>query len=160
MVSRRLLIDACPCRALPLPTPATNDDDDRDPRRCASAAGGATRDSSPDLTTALALLALPVPRVLAHEGGNGISVRAPLDAVDCTTTRPTITVLGLTIDVGTATIDGGDDGEEDLVARDDEKDDDDGGDGGAGGCAALVVGQPVRVVLARDTLPLVATPYE
>ena len=119
----------------------------------------------------LTLLLLPATRAVAHDGARdgGIALHAPLDAVDCAATPPTITVLGLTIDVSTATIDGGDGGGEgDFHAlKADEHEGSDGGDhegggdqgggNGGGGCAALVVGQPVRVRLASDAAPLVAT---
>ena len=126
------------------------------------------------LLIALVLFALPASRAAAHdEGGGGITLRAPLDAVDCTATPPTITVLGLTIDISTATIDahgeGDDGGEQDFVAHaglgqdgggdgEDDQGDDDQGDGDhAGACAALVAGQCVRVTFASDAVPLVAT---
>ncbi|MBI3767262.1 MAG: hypothetical protein HY271_02085 [Deltaproteobacteria bacterium] len=122
------------------------------------------------LLTTLVLLASPAARVAAHEdGGDGITLRAPLDAVDCTTTPPTITVLGLTIDISTATIggsgegDGG--GEHDVLVHD--SDGNEGDDGGAhdgegaghpsGSCADLVAGQCVDVTFASDAAPLVAT---
>jgi len=73
------------------------------------------------LLIALVLLALPAPRAAAHDEGGGITLRAPLDAVDCTATLPTITVLGLTIDISTATIDahgeGDDGGDQDFVVH-------------------------------------------
>jgi hypothetical protein len=123
------------------------------------------------LLTALALLALPTARAAAHEDdGGGITLRAPLDAVDCTATPPTITVLGLTIDISTATIggrgegDGG--GEHDFLARNSDRNEGDGGgehDGGqgagdtSGSCADLVAGRRVDVTFASDAAPLVAT---
>jgi len=107
----------------------------------------------PLVLLALAFVLAPASRVAAHEEGNSvITLRAPLDAADCAATPPTITVLGLTIDVSTASIHaGGDDGE------DGEGDDGDDEDGNGGGCAALVPGALVRVVLASDATPLVAT---
>jgi len=121
----------------------------------------------------LLALALSATRVSADDS-HGITIRAPLDAVDCAATPPTVTVLGLTIDVSTAKIDLGHDGEggqgqqgEDLVAResdgngdDGESGDDGGGGGGSGGCSALVAGQSVRVNLASDVIPLVANSVE
>jgi hypothetical protein len=106
----------------------------------------------------LAALALFATRVAAHDG-HGITIRAPLDAVDCAATPPTVTVLGLTIDISTARIDVGHDGggEDDLTAFEHDDDGEDGGDGGNGGCAALVAGEPVQVTLASDATPLVAT---
>src|SRR5205814_3127055 len=57
----------------------------------------------PLVLLALAFVMAPASRVAAHEEGNSvITLRAPLDAADCTATPPTITVLGLTIDVSTA----------------------------------------------------------
>lgn len=129
-------------------------------------------------TTALAalvMLALPAARAVADEGDTGgIGLRAALDAVDCTATPPTITVLGLTIDVSTATFDtedgdgdhgdgdhgdgGGGDGGGDLHVRSDHQQGDGGGDGNtSGSCAALVTGQLVHVSFASDAAPLVAT---
>jgi len=121
---------------------------------------------------------LPALVALALEVRNdfAVKVRAPLDAVDCAATPPTITVLGLTIDVSTATFEGceggdhlvasaneeGGDGQGGDEGGDDQGDDhgdghDGGGSHGAGGCAALVVGQMVQVTLAGDGTPLVAT---
>jgi hypothetical protein len=109
----------------------------------------------------LAALALFASRVAADEG-HGITIRAPLDAVDCAATPPTVTVLGLTIDVSTAQIDVGQGGGggDDLVAFEQDDGEDGGGGGSGGGCAALVAGQSVRVTLASDATPLVATSVE
>lgn len=94
-----------------------------------------------------------------------IKIRAPLDAVSCDTTPPTITVLGLTIDVSTASF-GGDsqDGTSEGTTGDQsgsdgsDSDAEDGAGGqSAGSCAALAAGQTVEVKLASDTVPLVAT---
>ena len=60
----------------------------------------------------VAAFALPRSRAVADDETNDteIRIRAPLDAADCSATPPTITVLGLTIDVSTAAIEvqGGD----------------------------------------------------
>src|SRR5437870_91274 len=69
------------------------------------------------------------------EHSNRVVVQAPLDAANCTATPPTISVLGLTIDVSQASFAG-------------ECDDH---NGGAGTCADLTVGGTVRVELAGDT---------
>jgi hypothetical protein len=123
----------------------------------------------PAMLPALVALALEVRNDFA------VKLRAPLDAVDCAATPPTITVLGLTIDISTAVVEAGSQGGDDLVARqadeggdggddqggDDQGDDDGGGgDQGQGGCAALVVGQTVQVTIASDATPLVATKVE
>src|SRR5690348_3392811 len=111
----------------------------------------------PFMLIALALVIAPASRVAAHEDGNEgartITLRAPLDAADCAATPPTITVLGLAIDVSTATFggdhhDGGDDGnaqgdnEQGDDNENDDGDDDHGGDTPPS-CADLVAGQPV-----------------
>ena len=124
----------------------------------------------PLVLLALAFVMAPASRVAAHEEGNSvITLRAPLDAADCTATPPTITVLGLTIDVSTATFGAGhgDSGENDNNQGDDgdngnnqddgENDDDQGGGDTPPSCADLVVGQPVVVTFASDAAPLVAT---
>lgn len=86
---------------------------------------------------ALALTALPAHRAGADDETDEleIKVQAPLDAAACVGVPPTVTVLGLAIDVGAAAFQ----------------------NDGAGSCAALVVGQPVEVKLASDAAPLVAT---
>ncbi len=84
-----------------------------------------------------------VPQALADESGNvEIKLSAPIDATNCTATPPTITVLGLSIDVSNISSDGGGDS----------------GDSGAtptpgqgGGCAALTAGQSVELTLSSDT---------
>ena len=89
--------------------------------------------------------------VFACEGGhpNQVSVQAPLDAVNCTATPPTITALGLTVDISQATF-GRDWYEHGSSAQT---------------CADLTVGQTVKVKLAGDTPttsggPLAATGIE
>jgi hypothetical protein len=89
--------------------------------------------------------------VFACEGGNPnqVTVQAPLDAVNCTATPPTISALGLTIDVSQATF-GGDWWEH---------------GGSTQTCADLTVGQTVKVKLAGDVPatpagPLTATAIE
>jgi hypothetical protein len=85
----------------------------------------------------LALLAFAVQLAGADSGGgeSEIEIKAPLEAVNCAGVPPTITVLGLTIDIGAAKFDDEDD--DDAVAS-------------AVGCAGLVVGQVVEVELASD----------
>jgi len=81
-----------------------------------------------------ALVALPAPRVIADDETDGVEfkVEAPLEASDCGATPPTITLLGLTIDVSNAEFEVGT-------------------GMGTGTCADLFVGQMVEVVLASDT---------
>ena len=125
------------------------------------------------IALALALVALPAHRACADDESDDVEIKiqASLDAVDCAAVPPTITVLGLAIDVGTAQFDGEHDGDDDgedhlAVSSDGEDDDDDdgedggGGSGGAGSCEALVAGQSVAVKLASDASPLVATKVE
>lgn len=80
----------------------------------------------------LALLAFAVQLAGADNGGSEseIEIKAPLDAVNCAAVPPTITVLGLTIDISTAKFD------EDEASN--------------AGCAGLLVGQVVEVELASD----------
>jgi len=66
--------------------------------------------------------------VADNGGGEGIEIKAPLDAVNCAAVPPTVTVLGLTIDVSQAQ------GDEDEPFN----------------CAALVVGEVVEIKLASD----------
>jgi len=72
-----------------------------------------------------------------------IEVKAPLDAVDCAATPPTISVLGLTIDISTASINIGDHEDEDDDASHHSDDPD-------ATCADLVPGQVVEVKFASD----------
>ncbi len=86
----------------------------------------------------LALLAFAVQLAGADNGeGVQIEVKAPLDAVNCAGAPPTISVLGLTIDISQATIDAGDS-------------EDETGPGTPLACDSLVVGQVVEVELASD----------
>jgi uncharacterized protein DUF5666 len=80
----------------------------------------------------LALMAIVVQFAIADNEAENvkIQVEAPLDAFDCLGTPPTITVLGLTIDISRATIEGSEDS--------------------ALTCADFVVGQVVEVTLASD----------
>lgn len=84
------------------------------------------------LVAASALVFGSVHMVLADDetGDTEITVQAPLDAANCTATPPTISVLGLSIDVSAA----------DIGAETDT----------ASGCAALAVGDSVEVTLASD----------
>ena len=86
---------------------------------------------------ACALALAPAHRAVADDETDEVEIKiqASLDAADCAAVPPTIRVLGLTIDISTATFD----------------------DEGASSCAALVSGQPVEVQLASDIAPLVAT---
>ena len=98
----------------------------------------------------LALVASPAQRAAADDETDQveIKVRAPLDATNCVSTPPTVSLLGLTIDVGTASFDANSDCEN---CEDDEKSE----DGPAPvtvTCADLTVGQVVEVKLASDAL--------
>lgn len=86
----------------------------------------------------LVLTAFAVRLAVADNGDDGseIEVKAPLEAVNCASVPPTITVLGLNIDIGAATIDRGDDDEE--------------GAGGVVNCASLTIGRVLDVELASD----------
>ena len=81
-----------------------------------------------------ALVALPAPRAMADDETDGVEfkVEAPLEASDCGGPPPTITLLGLTIDVSKAEFEVGT-------------------GTGTGTCADLVLGQMVEVELASDT---------
>jgi hypothetical protein len=82
----------------------------------------------------LALVALPAPRAVADDETDAVEfkVEAPLEVSDCQGMPPTITLLGLTIDVTNAKFKVGSGTE-------------------AGTCADLFVGQLVEVELANDT---------
>jgi hypothetical protein len=73
-----------------------------------------------------------------------IKIKAPLDAVDCLSTPATIILLGLTIDISHATLDGDDDDEDGAVFT----------------CADLTVGRVVEASLASDIGPLSALKLE
>jgi len=95
----------------------------------------------------LALVALLAPRAMADDETDKtkIEVQAPLDAVDCAATPPTISVLGLTIDISAAGININDnDDEDDDVSHHSEDPD--------ATCADLIPGQVVEVKLASDIL--------
>jgi hypothetical protein len=98
----------------------------------------------------LALAAWPARRAAADDetANTEIQIKAPLTATNCAATPPTITVLGLEIDVSNATFDSG---------NDEGENDDDGTQTSSGGCAALVVGDNVEVKFASDATPLAAT---
>lgn len=95
-----------------------------------------------------------------------IKIAATLDAVDCTATPPTVSVLGLTIDLSNAANEGDSESTEgDTGDGTGDGSGDDGGGDSNGGCAALQVGQSVEVKLASDvpdptTGHLVATEVE
>jgi len=82
----------------------------------------------------LALVALPAPRAVADDETDAVEfkVEAPLEVFDCQGMPPTITLLGLTIDVTNARFKVGSGTE-------------------SGTCADLFVGQLVEVKLANDT---------
>lgn len=85
-----------------------------------------------------------------------IKLQAPADAVDCAATPPTVTVLGLVIDLSQISADGSsDDGSTGDSGSGDGSDD--GSGGGSNGCVSIVAGQTVEVKLASDTPPLVAS---
>ncbi len=83
---------------------------------------------------ALTFGAFPARHVAADTDNeqSNTEIVAPLDKADCSAQPPTITVLGLTIDVSSA-------------------------DFGGASCDTLVVGQVVEVTLAGTTPPLAAT---
>jgi uncharacterized protein DUF5666 len=114
-------------------------------------------------TMVVMLAAVSVQRTWADDetGDVQVKIQAPLDAVDCSATPPTIQVLGLTIDISMALIDAGS-----GDSQGDSGGGDSGGDGGdaqgdtgssGGSCADLMMGQAVEVLLASDSTPLVAT---
>lgn len=119
------------------------------------------------LMTSLAVLAFaafPTHRAAADDetGDTEIKVHAPLAATDCGATPPTITVLGLTIDVTAATFDSGNGGGDNQGGDQggaDQQGGDQGGDNqqSSGSCATLVVGDNVEVHFASDSTPLKAT---
>ncbi|HKA34312.1 MAG TPA: DUF5666 domain-containing protein [Candidatus Binatia bacterium] len=82
------------------------------------------------ISALLALLAFAVQLAGADSGGDEseIEIKAPLDAINCAGVPPTITVLGLTIDVSQVK----------------------GEDGAVFNCASLLVGEVVEVELASD----------
>jgi uncharacterized protein DUF5666 len=108
-----------------------------------------------------------------------IEMQAPLEAADCGATPPTITVLGLSIDISAAAF--GNSADDPGTSPTPQAGDDGGGGRHGGsqppgcyytcttptpasappaapaGCAALVVGQTVAVKLASDAVPLAAT---
>jgi uncharacterized protein DUF5666 len=121
-------------------------------------------------TAACIFVAGPARRVHADDETSDVQakIHAPLDAVDCAASPPTITVLGLTIDISAATIDagsgdsGGDDGNDSegdggASQGGDVGEQDDGGTPGGSTCADLVVGQTVEVRLVSDSTPLAAS---
>lgn len=87
----------------------------------------------------LALMAFVVQLAVADDEGENtkIEIKAPLEAVNCAGVPPTITVLGLVIDIGQA-----------KIENDEEEDDDVNEIPGV--CADLVVGHVVEVRLASD----------
>ena len=91
----------------------------------------------------LVFMALLTPLAMADDETEAtkVEVQAPLDAVNCTATPPTINVLGLTIDISHAGINMNDD-EDDSSHQSDHPD---------GTCADLVPGQVVEVKFVSDT---------
>ncbi|MBI1814627.1 MAG: hypothetical protein HYR72_06595 [Deltaproteobacteria bacterium] len=136
--------------------------------------------------TVLALALSPARRAAADDEtfDTEIKMQASLDATNCDATPPTVTVLGLTIDVSTATIEV-ESGAADPGEADDSTSHRHGSGGGndpapggcyycappptptptaapiaapiTNGCAGLVVGKLVEVRLASDSTPLIAT---
>jgi hypothetical protein len=77
----------------------------------------------------LVLTAFAVQFAVADNGdGTDVSIKAPIDAVNCAAVPPTVTILGLSVDISQAA------GEE----------------GGVLDCASLLVGEVVEVKLAGD----------
>lgn len=95
----------------------------------------------------LALVALFAPWAMADDETDDVEfrVQSVLEAVDCAATPPTISVLGLTIDISTAgiNINDNDDENDDVSHHSDDPD---------ATCADLVPGQVVEVKLASDIL--------
>ena len=109
------------------------------------------------IISALALAALGAPRAQASDESSdtAIEVKAPIDATACTATPPTVTVLGLNMDVTSATFGGGDDESgDDSVGKNDDNEDP---PATGGTCADLVAGSSAQVKLASDLLPLEAS---
>lgn len=80
-------------------------------------------------------------------------IKAPLQAVNCTGTPASVTVLGMTITVPAG-------GFDDSSASSRKNGSDDNGGNDTVNCAALVVGQFVEIKLLGTTLPLVASSVE
>jgi uncharacterized protein DUF5666 len=77
----------------------------------------------------LVLTAFAVQFAVADNGdGSEIEIKAPIDAVNCSGVPPTVTILGLSVDISQAT----------------------GEDGGVLDCASLLVGEVVEIKLASD----------
>jgi len=122
----------------------------------------------------LVAFVLPV-AVYAEDDGEGddeehdikFAIQGPVDATDCTATPPTVTILGLKIDVSNLVVNnsGGDDrkhGGDDQGGdnQDGNSQGDDGGDddnGGGGTSCSSIVGKTLHLDLVNDQSPLVAT---
>jgi len=95
----------------------------------------------------LLVVGFSLPVSARHETSHvKVKVQAPLDAVNCGATPPTITVLGLMIDISKASLDSNMDHGDNKDCRDNE----DNEDSGNLTCNDLVVGQAVEVKLASD----------
>jgi hypothetical protein len=101
---------------------------------------------------AAALVGMGAAVAVADESADvSFKVKAPIDAVSCTTTPPTVTVLGLIVDTTNAAFEGPGESEGD----------DDGGPGATPtDCSSLVVGTSAEVTLTGDVDPLTATKVE
>jgi Domain of unknown function (DUF5666) len=81
------------------------------------------------LCSLLVAMAFAVQFAVADNGdGTDVSIKAPIDAVNCAGVPPTVTILGLSVDISQAA----------------------GEDGGVLDCASLLVGEVVEVKLAGD----------
>jgi uncharacterized protein DUF5666 len=83
--------------------------------------------------------------VVRQDGKTTVKIEAPLQAFDAT--AGTVTLLGLTIDVGSAPAEGADDDSSDGISQPID-------------LSQLMVGQSVEVKLASSTAPLAATELE
>lgn len=135
--------------------------------------------------SALVIAAFSARPVAADDETHDVEIKivAPLDAADCSASPPTISVLGLTIDVSAATIEAQSSATPVPTPTTPPTPGDDGTHHGSrpvpspgqpgcyyycpptplaaqpnsAGCSALTVGQAVEVKLGSDALPLVAT---
>lgn len=82
-----------------------------------------------------------------------VEIKAPLQAVNCSGTPASVTVLGMTISVPPGSFD-------DSSASSRKNGSDDNGATDAANCASLVVGQFVEIKFIGTTLPLVANSVE
>jgi hypothetical protein len=106
---------------------------------------------------------------VAHDSGSDpnapptvtFEIEAPIDATSCASAPPTVTLLGLPIDLTHATFVAGRSHDGESEGEDDGESDDDEPmpmpPPAAMTCADLVVGNTLEVQLANDTAPLAAT---